>query len=216
MQILPQQSNVAAVLQAAGQNGACIAVLNDVHRLNIDLFGEGHVVCANSLSQLTQAHFLGGDIKSAADSAKAASDIYTKQLGAEDAQAKDAAKNAELLASAVEQRSNQQQQQQEQQEQQQQLSVLQRLQIQRQQSLLAGQRNRLDGSATASSSRLAETVSAPQQGSAAMDPRIGEKGHMDVDSLVKFIQGSQSGSTSSNKTKGKNALRGKKRTGAKR
>ncbi len=181
-----------------------------MHALQTSLFGEGHIVCANSLSQLTQAHFLSGDIKSAADAAQAASAIYTAQLGAEDTQAKDAAKNAELLSTAVEQRANQQQAAQAQVQQQQQQSVLQRLQQQRQRSLIDGQGKVGGGNATASSSKLAETVGAPQP-----DPRIGEKGHMDVDSLVKFIQGAQGGA-GQGKSRGKNALRGKKRTGAKR
>ena len=40
--------------------------------------------------------------------------------------------------------------------------------------------------------------------------RIGERGHLDVDDLVQFIQGP------AKSTRGKNSLRGKRRTGAKR
>lgn len=47
---------------------------------------------------------------------------------------------------------------------------------------------------------------------AAAESKIGEKGHMDVDELVKFIQGGPAKGPS----RGKNALRGKRRTGAKR
>ncbi len=42
--------------------------------------------------------------------------------------------------------------------------------------------------------------------------RIGERGHLDVDELVKFIQGTGSAKSS----RGKTGLRGKRRTGAKR
>lgn len=43
--------------------------------------------------------------------------------------------------------------------------------------------------------------------------RIGERGHLDVDELVKYIQGNGSSKPSRG---GKNSLRGKRRTGAKR
>jgi len=42
--------------------------------------------------------------------------------------------------------------------------------------------------------------------------RIGERGHLDVDELVKFIGGFGTGKAA----RGKNSLRGKRRTGAKR
>lgn len=70
----------------------------------------------------------------------------------------------------------------------------------------------------AAAKQQAEGGAAPAEGAAALEGeggiKIGERGHMDVDELVKYIQGA----VPSNKPArgAKNSLRGKRRTGAKR
>lgn len=171
------------------------------------MFGSTHLLAGTAQSQLTQAHFLNGDIKKAAECAKLASDIYRTRLGPEDAQAKDAAKNYEILSGAVEQSEKQQEAAKKH------LEQLRAIQQARQAApATATKKTGVPNTAAAQAALAAVAAAAGQQAS-------GTEGQLpadlDVDALVRYVQG-QTNESSSSKTRGKNALRGKKRTGAKR
>lgn len=194
------------MLQAQNRHSASIVILDEVYRISSAMFGSTHILAGTAQSQLTQAHFLNGDIKKAAECAKLASDIFRTRLGPEDAQAKDAAKNYEILSGAVEQSEKQQEAAKKHLEQ-----------------LRAIQQARTAAPATATKRTAVPNTAAAQAALAAAAAAAGQQvpegqlpADLDVDALVRYVQGQAPESSSSGKTRGKNALRGKKRTGAKR
>lgn len=206
--VFSPQIHVSIILQNQNRHAVSIVVLEEVHRIATAMFGSTHMMAGTAQSQLTQAHFLNGDIKKAADCAKLASEIYNTRLGPEDAQAKDAAKNYEILSGAVEQSAKQQEAAKKHLEQ-----------------LRALQQARQTGPATAGKGSAVPNTAAAQAALAAAAAAAGQQipgldgqtplGEADVDALVRYVQG-QTKDTPSSKTRGKNAMRGKKRTGAKR
>lgn len=172
------------------------------------MFGSTHLLAGTAMSQLTQAHFLNGDIKKAAECAKEASDVFRTRLGPEDLQAKEAATNYEILSGAIEQSEKQQEAAKKQLEQ-----------------IRAIQQSRQAATPAAASGNKRAAVAAAQEAAAAIAAG-GAKGpdgqpipasEVDVDALVRYIQGqTKEGVSTNNKGRGKNALRGKKRTGGKR
>lgn len=196
------------------------------------IFGTDHIQNGQALHQLTQAHFLAGDIPKALETSKSALEIFEARLSKEHAQTKEVAKNVELLTAVVENVEKQKQATQQAKERQ-----LERLRAAQARVASTDRRRLATGTPTplgAKSSSAAGpssvagvagvagpgeagvSPSAVQDGTAAAQPqegsRIGERGHLDVDELVKFIQGQGQPV----KRSAKNALRGKRRTGAKR
>jgi protein TIF31 len=201
------QIHIAVVLQAQNRHAASIVILDEVYRISCALFGASHMLAGTTMNQLTQAHFLNGDIKKAAECAKTASDILRTRLGPEDVQAKEAAKNYEILSGAIEQSEKQQEAAKKQ------LEQIRALQQARQAAPISTG-SKTNASVNAANQGAAATADPSQPGQLAANEQ-GLPSDVDVDALVKYIQG-QTKEGSSSKNRGKNALRGKKRTGAKR
>jgi protein TIF31 len=213
----PSQSNAGVVLQAVNENALSLTLLSQAQRHCAELFGAQHIQTGQALHQLTQAHFLAGDIPKALETSKAALEIFEARLGKENGQTMEVAKNVELLTAVVENVEKQKQATQQAKERQ-----LERLRA-AQARVASTTRRKLGtnsptlGTATASASAgpssAAAVDDAAQQAAAVQEgSRIGERGHLDVDELVKFIQGQGQQPVK----RAKNALRGKRRTGAKR
>ncbi|KAJ9099776.1 hypothetical protein QFC21_003774 [Naganishia friedmannii] len=193
--------HVALILQTQTRHAAAVRVLEIVHQLSIKLFGADHIMAGTAMSQLTQAHFLNGDLEKALECAKISAEIYKQRFGEDDAQSQEAAKNVELLTGALEQNSRAAQVTEEQ------LKKFKALQEQARQQ----------GGVDSKQPIMIRTAPPPgANGLPAVDGQQPEGEMVDLDALVNFIQGKTSNASSSSKTRGKTALRGKKRTGAKR
>ena len=136
--------------------------------------------------------------------------IFEKRLGAEHVQTKEVARNVELLRAVVENVERQKVAGEQARERQ-----LERLHAA--QARVGGPsiKKRLGPNIPSASVKVPAgqpAVPASVEATAEEASKIGEKGHLDVDELVKFIQGGPQKTPS----RGKNALRGKRRTGAKR
>jgi len=187
------------------------------HDSTSKLFGPEHIQTGQSLHQLTQAHFLAGDIPAALAASEESYAIFEKRLGAEHGQTKEVFRNVELLRAVVENVERQKAAGAQAKERQ-----MERLQAAQSKVGGAGVRRRLGptmpqapssaGPGPSTTATTAAATTTMDEAVAAAQSKIGEKGHMDVDELVKFIQGGPTKNTS----RGKNALRGKRRTGAKR
>jgi hypothetical protein len=196
------QIHVALILQTQSRHAAAVRVLEGVHELSVRLFGESHIMAGTAMSQLTQAHFLNGDLEKALECAKVSADIYKQRFGEEDVQSQEAAKNVELLTGALEQNSRAAAVTEEQ---------LKQLKAIQEQARLQG------GNLDKKQPVMIRT--APVPGANGTQPAEGQQPEgevVDLDALVNFIQGKTAQTSSSSKTRGKTALRGKKRTGAKR
>ena len=210
------QQNVGVVLQAMSEHKLSLSVLMTSFHSTISMFGSNHIQTGQSLHQLTQAHFLAGDITSALASAKQALPIFEKALGAEHPQTKEVAKNIELLstvADSVERQKAIGAQARDRQ--------LDRLHALQGRSSNTGIRRRLGPIGAASSAKVLSAINGNAVNGvmtvAEEKSKIGARGHLDVDELVNFIQGGESKSgASANAARAKNSLRGKRRTGAKR
>lgn len=211
-------ANAGVVLQAMSEHPLSLTLLLAAHKSTSELFGEEHIQTGQSLHQLTQAHFLAGDIPAALAASEKSLAIFEKRLGAENAQTKEVARNVELLRAVVDNVERQKAAGAQARERQ-----LERLHAAQARVGGTSVKKRLGstlGNGSSGSSGKPEgipptgaTVSAADAAAAAeAASRIGERGHMDVDELVKYIQGGPS----KNPSRGKNALRGKRRTGAKR
>jgi protein TIF31 len=204
-----------------------LALLSQAQQQSAVIFGADHIQNGQALHQLTQAHFLAGDIPKALETSKSALEIFEARLSKEHAQTKEVAKNVELLTAVVENVEKQKQATQQAKERQ-----LERLRAAQARVTSTDRRRLATGTPTtlgAKSSPGAGPSSVAGPGEAGVSPsavqdgaaaagqpqegsRIGERGHLDVDELVKFIQGQGQPV----KRSAKNALRGKRRTGAKR
>lgn len=198
------QIHVALILQTQSRHAAAVRVLEGVHELSVRLFGETHIMAGTAMSQLTQAHFLNGDLEKALKCAKVSADIYKQRFGEEDAQSQEAAKNVELLTGALGQNSRAAAVTEEQ------LKQLKAIQEQARQ-----QGGNLD------KKQPVMIRTAPVPGANGTQTTEGQQPEgvpevVDLDALVNFIQGKTAQTPSSSKARGKTALRGKKRTGAKR
>ena len=201
------------MLQTLSEHAVSLSLLVLAHHSTSELFGQEHIQTAQSLHQLTQAHFLAGDIPSALAASEKALNIFESRLGKEHSQTKEVARNVELLRAVVENVEKQKVAGVPSRERQ-----VERLHAAQARVGGGSVRRRLGSSlagANGSSNATpgASAVTVPADEIAASSSRIGERGHLDVDELVKFIQGGPAKSTTS---RGKNNLRGKRRTGAKR
>lgn len=202
------------MLQTLSEHSLSLSLLLSASKSTSELFGPEHIQTAQSLHQLTQAHFLAGDILAALVASEQSLVIFEKRLGAEHGTTKEVLKNVLLLRAVVE---NERQKAAGAQAREKQLERLQATQVR-----VGGPSSRrrivgdLPTAGSSSRSALGSAASAQTNGDAladaAVDSRIGKRGHLDVDELVKFIQGGPSEGS----PRGKNTLRGKRRTGAKR
>jgi protein TIF31 len=214
-------SNAGIVLQALNENQLSIALLAESAERTAKQYGDKHTQYGSALHQLTQAHFLGGDFAKALESSTAAFEIFKATYGEEHAQTKEVGKNAELLKAVVDNVERQKAAQD--QVRQQQLDRLAAAQAAPAAAAAtagaAGSRKRPVLSGAAAQAAAAQVLAAAKAAAEANGEtgeegsRIGEKAHLDVDELVKYIQGNTPAKQSRG---GKNALRGKRRTGAKR
>jgi protein TIF31 len=205
------------VLQAINENALSLNLLLQVQRSSENTFGADHLSNGHALHQLTQAYFLVNDVPKALEVSLAAYEIFKARVGEENQQTKEVGRNVELLQVVVEnverQKANAQMAKDR---------AAERLQA-AQARVAATTRRRpivgppstgMAGSPTAGTSAAGAAAAAAKAEQAVRDAsRIGEKGHLDVDELVKFIDGQ---APSGGAKRGKNALRGKRRTGAKR
>ena len=218
------QSNAGVVLQALSEHSLSLRLLSQAQTSAAKTFGSTHIQNGQALHQLTQAHFLSGDIPSALATSQEALVIFTQRLGEDHIQTREVRKNVELLKAVVENVERQ--------------KAVRDRGLERIRAVVGSSRKRLAaGSAAPNESGMNRananlgnlaaingpglpSVNNSISGVSGMNglgggmveevSRIGERGHLDVDELVKFIQGP------SKSTRGKNSLRGKRRTGAKR
>lgn len=215
------------------ENALSLSLLTQVQQATEDLFGASHISNGHALHQLTQGLFLQGDIPKALSVSQAAHDIFAARLGAEHAQTKEVGKNVDLLKAVVENMERQKEMTQRAKEQQAERlraaqarvahatgsnapagvgSVSAAIAAARRRvnsGQAAGTGTKVGGTSTGEGTAAGAAADAAAQEEAS---RIGERGHLDVDELVKFIQGGQQAP----KRSAKNSLRGKRRTGAKR
>ncbi|OCF45309.1 protein TIF31 [Kwoniella heveanensis CBS 569] len=237
-------SNAGVVLQAINETSLALALQKQAYESTLALFGSTHIQTGQSLHQLTQSHFLAGDMPAALSTSEQALSIFTARLGEEHAQTQEVKKNVELLRAVLEnverQKERNEQLKKESQD---------RLKAARERvSLGAGKGRRLGGtlgnanggvrivdpatlaaaaaaagqplpqgiaSAAPTASGEAAAAAAAEGSNANAGLNVGARGTESVEELVRFIQGQQQPSASA-KNRGKNALRGKRRTGAKR
>ena len=183
-----------------------LSVLNTSYNSTVSIFGPNHIQTAQSQHQLTQAHFLAGDINAALESAKAALPIFEKTVGKEHPQTKEVMRNVEVLSSVADNVERQKALGD-------QARARQLERLHATQSRVGGLRRRLGMPAGTTVNGTSVNGSKPNGIEA--PSKIGTRGHLDVDELVNFIQGG-SGTTSAQGTRAKHSLRGKRRTGSKR
>lgn len=193
------------VLQATSDNTGSLNLLNQAVSLITEQFGDDHLSTGQALHQLTQAHFLVNDIPSAYKAAQEAFEIFKTRLGEDHTQTKELSRNVELLKVVIENAERQKQASKAQ---------VDRIKASAQLGGL-GRYRKVDQSGNviiAPPSSVAETSASGARSN------IGAKGTLDVDELVSFINGGGAGGSGSGSggSRGKNNLRGKKRTGAKR
>ena len=184
------------MLQALNENALSLRLLVLAQTSAAQTVGPTHIQNGQALHQLAQAYFLAGDISSALATSERAFAVFEQRLGADHGQTREMGKNVELLRAVVE-----------------------NVERQKEAGKAAKERQterlRLVQAKVAGSTR-GRLASAGQNVEAGLEveaSRIGERGHLDVDELVRFIQGP--GKTGGG-ARGKNSLRGKRRTGAKR
>lgn len=218
-----------------GENNTSLHLLTLASDLTTRQFGAEHLTTAQSLHQLTQAKFLVGDIPGAFTTSQQAYDIFKARLGEEHAQTKEVGRNVELLKAVVENVERQKAANEAQKK-----AQAERLHAAQARvgglarfrrlgagattangagaSSVNGNGDGVVAAAKAESSASGAAAAAVEADADAENSRIGERGHLDVDELVKFIQGGGAsvGGAGGKGNRGKNALRGKRRTGAKR
>ncbi|WVF70930.1 hypothetical protein IAT40_005725 [Kwoniella sp. CBS 6097] len=250
-------SNAGVVLQAINETSLALSLQKQAYESTLALFGSTHIQTGQSLHQLTQSHFLAGDMPAALSTSEQALSIFTARLGEEHAQTQEVKKNVELLRAVLEnvERQKERNEQLKKESQDRLKAAKERV------SLGAGGRGRRLGGTlgnanggvrivdpatlaaaaaaagqplpqgtasaapTATGDAAAATAAAPggAEGQAAAEGsnanaglNVGARGTESVEELVRFIQGQQQQPSASAKNRGKNALRGKRRTGAKR
>jgi protein TIF31 len=172
--------------------------------LTTEQFGDDHVTTGQTLHQLTQAHFLVNDIPAAFSTAEKAYEIFKARLGEEHAQTKETFRNVELLKLVIDNAEKQKQASKAQ---------LERIkQVTKAGGL--GKYKRVDEKGNVVIAPPATASGHAESSASGAKSNIGVKGELDVDELVQFINGGGSGGGKT--SRGKNGLRGKRRTGAKR
>ncbi|WWD17613.1 hypothetical protein CI109_102054 [Kwoniella shandongensis] len=246
-------SNAGVVLQAINETTLSLSLQKQAYESTLSLFGSAHIQTGQSLHQLTQAHFLAGDMPAALSTSEQALAIFTARLGEEHGQTKEVKKNVELLRAVLDnverQKERNEQAKKESQD---------RLKLAKER---VGQLGAGAGTSAARGRRLGQGLAGANGGVRIVDPaalqavaaaaaaangqqppvegqasaaapadgqegapaltaeeisaQIGARGTESVDELVRFIQGQQANQAPAVR-RGKNALRGKRRTGAKR
>lgn len=188
------------ILQSTNENTSSLNLLTQAVALTTDQFGEDALNTAQTLHQLTQAHFLVNDIPSAHETAVKSHEIFQARLGDEHAQTKELQRNVELLKVVLENAERQ--------------KAASKAQVERIQNAAKigglGRYRKVDAKGNVV---IAPPAAQAESSATGAKSNIGTKGDLDVDELVQFINGGGAGGQSS---RGKNGLRGKKRTGAKR
>lgn len=205
------------ILQAQNKHSACISILDHVHQISIDLFGKSHLIAGSAMSQLTQAHFLNGDINKALECAKNASEIFVARLGPEDAQSKEALKNVELLSGALEHNAKVAEANLEAQENMRKIQESRKSQT----AALNQRRRQALANALASSSKLpvaaAVAAATTKEGETSAEAEVaGEPTQEQMAELLQMVQAADDAAAAAKVNRGRIALRGKRRTGAKR
>ena len=207
---LGSQSNAGVVLQALSEHALSLRILLLAQSTIAKSFGATHVQNAQALHQLTQAHFLSGDIPSALATSEEAHRIFVSRLGQDHSQTREVGRNIDLLRAVLENVKRQ--------------KIARDKDMERTRAIAGSNRRRLgsglgsgsrwilnmDGTGSKSDRGVEGTTAVDGPAAGEETSRIGERGHLDVDELVKFIQGP------TKSARGKNSLRGKRRTGAKR
>lgn len=223
-----------------------LSLQKQAHKSTLASFGPNHIQTGQSLHQLVQGHFLAGDMASALETAKQALEIFKARLGEEHNQTKEEAKNVELLTAVIENQERQKEREEAvKKEATERLKMArerigggaasasrptgirrlggsgagtlpQGVRVVDPQTLAAlaaaaGQGGNPSANAAAATAGQGEQANGESTGT----PQIGERGTESLEELVRYIQGSAPGAGGSAK-RGKNALRGKRRTGAKR
>jgi protein TIF31 len=199
-----------------GENNTSLHLLTLACDLTSEQFGAEHLTTAQSLHQLTQAKFLVGDIPGAATTSQQALDIFKARLGEDHAQTKEVGRNVELLKAVMDNVERQKVANEAQKK-----AAAERLQSAQARVGGLARFRRLGATpaatgaaatATANGTAVAAnpdaTATGQAESSAAGAATAAEKS---VEELVRFIDGS-----GAKVSRGKNALRGKRRTGAKR
>ncbi|KIR50673.1 protein TIF31 [Cryptococcus gattii Ru294] len=238
-------SNAGIVLQSMNDLSLSLSLQKQAYESTLASFGPDHIQTGQSLHQLVQGHFLAGDMASALETAKQALEIFKARLGEEHSQTKEEAKNVELLTAVIENQERQKEREEAVKKEATERLKMARERIgggATSTSRPTGIR-RLGASAGAlpqgvrvvdpktlaalaaaagqggnpSANAAAATAGEGEQpnGESTEIPQIGERGTESLEELVRYIQGSAPGAGGSAK-RGKNALRGKRRTGAKR
>jgi protein TIF31 len=147
------------------------------------------------------------DIPAAFSTAEKAHEIFKARLGDEHPQTKETFRNVELLKLVIENAEKQKQASKAQLERIKQVTKMGGL----------GKYKRVDEKGNVVIAPPTTGASGHAESSATgAKSNIGVKGELDVDELVQFINGGGAGGSGGSKTRGKNGLRGKRRTGAKR
>ncbi|WWC66122.1 uncharacterized protein I206_100022 [Kwoniella pini CBS 10737] len=235
-------SNAGVVLQAINETTLALALQKQAYESTLSLFGDAHIQTGQSLHQLTQSHFLSGDMASALTTSEKALTIFNARLGEDHSQTKEVKKNVDLLRAVIDnvEKQKERNEQLKKESQERLKAAKERLSLG---SNVAGKRrlgstltgvNGTNGVRIVDPATLAAAAAAaghpidingqvPAGGSTATEggapvadgSDVGARGTESVEELVRFIQGQQVPSASAAK-RGKNALRGKRRTGAKR
>ncbi|ORX37442.1 translational initiation-related protein [Kockovaella imperatae] len=198
-------SNAGVVLQAMSEHKLSLAVLTTSYDSTVAMFGSNHIQTAQSQHQLTQAHFLAGDIPAALASAKAALPIFENTVGKDHHQTKEVMRNVEILSTVADSVERQKALGE-------QAKARQLDRLHAAQSRVGGMgRKRLGQTLPSASNPLVSNGAAGSKASGTQpSSKIGTRGHLDVDELVNFIQGGSS-ATSTGTARSKQSLRGKRR-----
>ncbi|WWC58883.1 uncharacterized protein I303_101428 [Kwoniella dejecticola CBS 10117] len=234
-------SNAGVVLQAINETGLALALQKQAYESTLSLFGDAHLQTGQSLHQLTQSHFLAADMASALSTSEKALAIFNSRLGEDHAQTKEVKKNVDLLTAVMNnvEKQKERNEQMKKESQERLKAAKERLSLG---SNVAGKRrlgSTLNGAAGPNGVRIVDPATLAAAAAAAGHPidvngqapataattdggaaaaegsNVGARGTESVEDLVRFIQGQQVPSASAAR-RGKNALRGKRRTGAKR
>nr|XP_019049560.1 protein TIF31 [Kwoniella bestiolae CBS 10118]OCF28490.1 protein TIF31 [Kwoniella bestiolae CBS 10118] len=236
-------SNAGVVLQAINETSLALVLQKQAYESTLSLFGDSHIQTGQALHQLTQSHFLAGDMAAALSTSEKALDIFNARLGEDHSQTQEVKKNVELLRAVIDNVEKQKERNEQMKKDQQERlkAAKERIQLtgggvkgRRLGSTLSNAGSSGSGVRIVDPATLAAAAAAAGhpidangqpaaaaaagvegQGQVAEGSNIGTRGTESVEELVRFIQGQQQPGASAAR-RGKNALRGKRRTGAKR
>lgn len=172
----------------------CIPILKDIIRLTTDNITTYSTQAFTAMNHLTSTHFILGDITAAAEWAERAYNGFKDFRGPNDPATLDAGRNHDLLSQLMAKKKDQQE-----------MSRKQIESIQARAKAMASAPVRRVEAGASNVKKVPENGTSGEGSAAAAAA--------DVEEIARYIQGQQSNPI---KSRGKNALRGKKRTGAKR